>query len=177
MSLNLVNLDDDNVRELMLQEFEADVVQGKVYLSDRLQAQSHETYINLMMEAIKSGNSDSLASKIQSQKILKSIEIKRKPSGGTTTAKVPITAHITLAEGEFNRFYLRGLCLKAIAHGKMIEIYRAKQVSQPRRESIALIGKRLDPKKLLSDLRTNIGVDTALRLPPGPNSGLSGHIV
>src|SRR6266851_5569734 len=35
---------------------------------------------------------------------------------------------------------------------------------------------RTDPKALLTDLRSNPGVDTALGLPPGPNSGLSARL-
>ena len=62
---------------------------------------------------------------------------------------MPSNAHNTLAEGEFNRFYLRGLCLEAIQQGKMIEVYRAKAVNQPRAVSQALIGTQLDPNQLL----------------------------
>lgn len=54
-----------------------------------------------------------------------------------------------------------------------LEIYRAKLVSNPRAESQARIGSRIDPQALLDDLRTHPGVDTALKLPAGLNSGLS----
>ena len=177
MSFNLEDLDFSNIRELMLNEYEKDVAERKIYLSPRLREDSHQVYLNLMREAIQSGNADSFATRIRARNCLKLTEQRRKPSGGWTTAKVPRTAHITLAEGEFNRFYLRGLCLKAIEEGVEIEVYRAKLVSRPRPESIAMIGKKLDPKRLLLDLRTHIGVDTALGLPPGPNSGLSGRII
>ena len=40
-----------------------------------------------------------------------------------------------------------------------------------------LIGQELGAAKLLADLRKNVGVDTALGLPPGPNSGLTAKIV
>lgn len=52
-------------------------------------------------------------------------------------------------------------------------VYRAKEVANPRAESMALIGRSLPVTQLLDDLRVNIGTDTALGLPPGPNSGLS----
>jgi hypothetical protein len=52
-------------------------------------------------------------------------------------------------------------------------VYRAKEVANPRPESTALIGKSLPANRLLDDLRANVGTDTALGLPPGPNSGLS----
>lgn len=97
--------------------------------------------------------------------------------GEADEGKVPVTAPWTFAEGEFNRFYLRGLCLRAIDEGKSIEVYRAKAVVAPRPESTALIGARLNPHTLLADLRIHLAVDTALGLPAGPNSGLSGRLV
>lgn len=42
-----------------------------------------------------------------------------------------------------------------------------------RSASEAMIGSHIDPHALLEDLRTHQGIDTALGLPPGPNSGLS----
>jgi hypothetical protein len=101
-------------------------------------------------------------------------ETRRKPSGGHTIAKVPVTAPLTLAEGEFNRFFARGLCLRATEDGiAELEVYRARESAQPRAESLLLIGTRLNAAALLEDLRASAGVDTAMRLPPGPNSGLS----
>jgi hypothetical protein len=86
-------------------------------------------------------------------------------------------ANETLAEGEFNRFYLRGLCRVAIdGRTPSIAVYRAKPVAEPRPESQALIGTTFDANTLLADLRAHTGVDTALDLPPGPNSGLSGRL-
>jgi hypothetical protein len=53
------------------------------------------------------------------------------------------------------------------------EVYRGKDVQNPRPESQALIGRRLPAQSLLDDLRTAQGVEPALGLPPGPNSGLT----
>lgn len=105
---------------------------------------------------------------------MKSTEQRRKPKGGVTTARVPVTAAETLAEGEFNRFYARGLCRRALEDSiRELIVYRAKEVRNPRPESVAMIGRRVDPTALLGDLRTHPGVEPALGLPPGPNSGLS----
>jgi hypothetical protein len=52
-------------------------------------------------------------------------------------------------------------------------VYRAKAVMVPRADSQAMIGIMIDAKALLADLRIHQGVDTALGLPNGPNSGLS----
>jgi hypothetical protein len=105
---------------------------------------------------------------------MNAVEQKRTPSGGSTTAKVPVTAPDTLAEGEFNRFYIRGLCRHAIKEKiSDLIIYRAKAVSSPRSESQAKIGTSINAEALLRDLQKHQGVDTALGLPAGPNSGLS----
>jgi hypothetical protein len=81
-----------------------------------------------------------------------------------------------LAEGEFNRFYIRGVCLRAIEEGMYeVIVYRAKTVEHARAESEQKIGQRVAAEDVLRDLRAHPGVDTALGLPPGPNSGLSVH--
>jgi hypothetical protein len=99
---------------------------------------------------------------------------RRKPKGGFTIVKVPVTAPAMLAEGEFNRFYARGLCLKAIKNGiSDVVVYRGKQVQQPLPESEAMIGKKINAKALLDDLRKSQGVEPSLGIPPGPNSGIT----
>lgn len=88
-------------------------------------------------------------------------------------AQVPVTAPDTLSEGEFNRYYVRGVCRRAIADRvQKVEVYRARHSDNPRQESEALIGKEIDPTALLTDLRNSQGVEPALGIPPGPNSGL-----
>lgn len=173
MSLHLVNL-DERVRQHMLTEIEGDLSSGALYLSPRLSLRGRQDYANLLKQAVVGFNDAWLANALRANGCLNFEEQRRKPKGGYTTARVPVTAPDTLAEGEFNRFYVRGLCLRALEDGVMeLIIYRAKEVMTPRRESEAMIGARMDVRALLLDVRTHPGVDTALRLPPGPNSGLS----
>lgn len=87
-----------------------------------------------------------------------------------------VNAHEVLAEGEFNRFYMRALCLHASQTEQGVVVFRAKSVARPRPESEQMIGRRMDPARLLTDLRTH-PTDTALGLPPGPNSGLSLNLI
>ena len=83
-------------------------------------------------------------------------------------------AHQMLAEGEFNRFYIRALCVRASEDNNVeVIVYRAKAVENARSASQQMIGQRMSAEALLHDLRSSPGVDTALGLPPGPNSGLS----
>src|SRR3970282_1625824 len=71
---------------------------------------------------------------------------------------------------------LRGSCLRAQQDGfDQLEIYRAKQVYSPRAMSEMRVGTTADPSRFLRDLRTHIGVETALGL-PAPNSGLSARL-
>jgi hypothetical protein len=175
MGLNYLNL-DDITRKLMINELEIDVEKNNVYLSNRLSATGRARYILTLKDSFESSNDSSLAAQIR-QGYLNPTE-QRKTKNGYTTAKVPITAADTLAEGEFNRYYIRGLCRRIIENetGKLV-VYRAKSVNNPRPESEMMIGKTIDPRTLLADLRTHTGVDTVLGLPAGPNSGLSLKII
>lgn len=168
---NLVNLND--VRSEMISEITADIDAGKLYFSDRLNAYGREQYPTKLLEAAKSLDMNGFISFLGMQ-FFNSYYQKRKPKGGYTQAKMPVTANATLCEGEFNRFYIRAVCLKAIALGReTVTVYRARPSDNPRPESIAIENKQFDANKILNDLRVNIGVDTVLGLPPGPNSGMS----
>lgn len=173
MSWGYRNL-DFQTRKFMLEELAHDIAQKTLYISSRLTEIGKTMWPELLVEAFTTQDGKWLASEIVSRNLMNSHETRNKKSGGTTTVAVPITAPTTLSEGEFNRFYMRGLCLRAIADSKAyVEVYRARYSENPRVESEELVGKKLVPDELLNDLRKSIGVDTALGLPPGPNSGLS----
>lgn len=173
MPLKLVDLVPET-RTHMLEEIERDIGDGELYLSQRLDDEGRNKYPDLLKESVTSHDDEWLSSQIRQNGLLKATEQKKGRGGvGMTTARVPVTAAETLAQGEFNRFYIRGLCVRAIAEGKKLEVYRARLSSNPRPESEAMIGTIVAPEKLLYDLRINIGVDTVLGLPAGPNSGLS----
>ncbi|WP_081613348.1 hypothetical protein [Xanthomonas sp. SHU 199] len=173
MALNYENL-DSRTRENMSSEIAHDVASGVLYISSRLTAEGAKAWPALLAQAADSHDDSWLAAQLQARGYLRSHEERRTPKGGVTVAKVPVTANTTLAEGEFNRFYARGLCQRAIADGqRSVVAYRARHSENPRPESEAIIGKHLEPDALLQDLRTSSGVEPALGLPPGPNSGLS----
>jgi len=168
--LRLENL-DEKTRKLMLEELELDIKNNTLYISPRLKESCKERYIELFREAIKNGNDMTFAKSLRESGCLKSREHR-----GTRLVRVPRNAAETLAEGEFNRFYIRALCRRVIAEGRgYLEVYRAKQVSNPRPESQRKIGQKVDPHKLLEDLREH-KEDTVLGIPGGPNSGLSVRI-
>lgn len=172
MALNLVNL-DNRTREFMREEVEHDTYAGTLYYGHYLSSTGREDYRDLLVEAISTGNDDTLAAELgRAERLLQ--HTTRNTTRGVINARVPVNAPQMLAEGEFNRFYGRGLSRRALEDGvPALEVYRAKQVDAPRPQSEALIGTTLDPQALLEDLRTHPGVDPALGLPAGPNSGLS----
>lgn len=171
MKFNFENLDNET-RELMISEIKSDISTGQLYFSKRFNETGHKLYPQLLLEAVESGNEENLAITLKENNCFAATEA-RNGKNGVTYAKIPETANQTLAESEFNRFYIRGLALRATGSGQALTIYRARHSDKPRTESEIIIGKQVSAEKLLSDLRTNIGVDTALGLPPGPNSGLS----
>lgn len=168
MALNLENL-DEATRPFMLQEFEADVAAGRLYPSRHFSGQGSDRYPTLMREALERGTDETLGAALSAPGLFNSHYTKKTPKGGTTQAAVPHNVATTFAEGEFNRFYIRGLCLRAA--GGTVEVYRARPSKQARPESEALIGQVLDAGELLEDLRTHIG--EAPTLLPYVNSGLS----
>lgn len=171
MKFNFENL-DDQTRELMISEIKSDISNKQLYFSKRFNENGHELYPQLLLEAVSSGDEESLAIALKQNHCFADKEA-RNGKNGITYVKIPETANQTLAESEFNRFYIRGLALRAINSGQNLTIYRARHSDNPRPESEIMIGKQISAEKLLNDLRDSIGVDTALGLPAGPNSGLS----
>jgi hypothetical protein len=171
MSFDFQNLNEET-RKKMLEEVKYDISNNNLYYSKRFSQKGINDYPDLLIKHVQNGNEISLAHELNQNG-------RFNPTEQTVKGikKVPVNAHETLAEGEFNRFYVRALCLNAIESGKKLEVYRAKEVSHSRSDSQNKIGELVTPEQLLSDLRTNIGVDTALGLPSGPNSGLTVKLV
>ena len=175
MGLDYLNL-DEITRASMADQVQRDIADGSLYVSARLNPLGIREWPDLLLSAVETGNDDSLAAEVVSRDLLKSHEESQR-NGKPYTKKVPSTAAVTLAEGEFNRFYLRGIAARAVDEGREVEIYRGRESASPRSESQDLVGKRLAGADLLNDLRSDVRVDGALNLPPGPNSGLTGKLV
>jgi hypothetical protein len=173
MGLNYENL-DETTRKYMIKEIERDIASGNLYLSKYFNSFGNQLWKDLLVAACEKFSDDWLSGQLRIRGCMASTHARRLPKGGFTTAKVPVTAPETLAEGEFNRFYARGLCSRAIEENILqVEVYRGKFVENPRPESELKIGAKIDTKKLLDDLRSAQGVEPCLGIPPGPNSGLT----
>ncbi len=135
---------DERTRTLMLDEIDRDSAGGSLYLSDNLTTEGKTEYPDLLRAAAREGNDETLAGEIRGR--LKPFEKPRQlKSGGFSKApKMRSNAHEMLAEGEFNRFYIRALCRRAIEDCKPhLIVYRANAVEKPRSTSEAMIGRAL----------------------------------
>ena len=166
---------NDETRRFMVEEIEMDASGEKLYLSPWLSQTGQGDWSEILIEAAQTGTDDTLANSIRQRGRLNRTAQRRRPKGvGYTTYAIPLTAPSTIAEGEFNRFYVRGLCRRAMEQDiPKLEVYRAKPVGQPRPDSEYKIGLLMDPSVVLIDARQSIGVETALGMPAGPNSGLT----
>lgn len=161
--LNLV----ESVREKMISEVDLDIANENLYISNRLNELGKENYPSLLKDSIKKGTEVSLEFLLLDNKYLLMTELYNGKS-----RKVPSNAAKLISQSEFNRFYIRAVCLEAIEKDiKEIEVFRARPSSSSRPESEAMIGKKLSPKELLDDLRDSIGKEP--KILPHINSGLS----
>jgi hypothetical protein len=166
---------DEMTRDYMLQESQL----GGHYMSPRLTEEGQAAWQSLLEEAMQNGNDDWLARAILHRGFIRLREQYTR-DGITRWRNVNREqAAQQLAEGEFNRYYLRGLCLRAQAEGQdTLSVYRGKEVHQPRPESEQKIGTRIAVDMLLQHLRTNdfVTIEAALGIPGGPNSGLTAKL-
>jgi hypothetical protein len=171
MGLALHNL-DQKTRSLMIEEIEADIKGRGLYVSNYLNDRGANRWSDLLIDSARSGTDDTLAAELAVEQCFKDKVERKKPKGGFTMAAVPHTANQTLAESQFNMYYMRALARRAGDEGLSLIVYRAKAVEHPRPESEAMIGNKLDPKEVLNVLRETKGVEPSINIPL-PNSGLS----
>jgi hypothetical protein len=165
---------DERTRRLMLEEVDYDLAAGTLYVSPRLSNTGVVNYVTLLKQAVRAHDDSWLAEQLSRGKRLRATEYRRKRTGGFSIVRVPVTAARIIAEEEINRFYVRAVCRLALEDGVgRVVVYRAREARQPRPESEEMIGKSLDARQLLDDLRRHAGTDPVLRMPPGPGSGLS----
>jgi hypothetical protein len=108
MGLAYANL-DQTTRQYMLEEIAYDVGNADVYEGRRLTDRGRAQWLPILNQACSLHDDDWLAAQQKIQGLIKTMEI-RHVRGKVIEATVPITAAETLAEGEFNRFYIRGVC-------------------------------------------------------------------
>jgi hypothetical protein len=168
---NFENL-DETTRAAMLEAIEEAERSNNVYYSARFNEAGNKQWLPLLRQAAREHNEHWLAYQLEANALMKDFEGAHKPTGGYTIKHVPHTAAETMAEGQFNRFYILGLCKRARAEGfSDLVVYRARESADPRLESETLIGARLSVDEIESQLKeTRASFKSQL---VKPNSGIS----
>ncbi len=163
-------------RTAMLEAIDEAEDTNNIYYSTRFTESGKSQWLPLLKQAAQDHNEHWLAYQLEAHSSMKDFEGAHKPSGGYTTKHVPHTAAITMAEGQFNRFYILGLCKRARAEGlSHLEVYRAQERSASRSISQSLIGTQLSIAEIesqLKDTRASFKSDLVK-----PNSGISMKLV
>ena len=175
MPLSYDNL-DPATRRHAIAELDGDLAAGTFHATERLRPSAVVEYQRLLREAIR--YYDDLWLEERAGDLLVDFEHRSTRTGAQTTARVPEMAPRMLAEGDFNRYYMRGVALRAIEeHRQVVEVYRARLSLEPRPESAELEGHRLDAHEVLSYLRGQRVEDPTVAGLGRPNSGLSIRLV
>ena len=165
---NFENL-DATTRQYMLIEVDQAIKTSQLHFSRRFNEQGVARYPQLLCAAVTTGNEETLADALQQQHCFDTHE-----KQGAVTRKVPENAATTFAEGEFNAFYMRGVCHRAIREGCLVEVYRAKATDVPRKTSQLIEGQKHDPNRVLLLFKNSPdGSQRGAGMPAGSNSGLS----
>ncbi len=164
---------NERIRQLMLEEVDADSKSNCLYYSSKLSAQGRVDYLPLLRDTVLSGDETTFATALNEAGRLNSRQEPRFSNGTFSVPRMSSNAAEVLAEGEFNRFYIRAVCLRAIElNQETVIIYRASLANEPRWESEQLIGRQISASALLKDLRQIIGRTRTFKIPE-PGSGLS----
>ena len=144
---------DEKTRAYMLEESRL----GGHYQSPRLTEAALAQWVPLLEEAIKAHNDNWLCAELLRRGSFKHQETYTTKSGAVAVRRINAEHSAQmLAEGEFNRYYLRGLCRRAADQNiPDLIVYRGKEVANPRPESVAKIGTKVGILGLLNTLRRN----------------------
>jgi hypothetical protein len=174
MPLHYENL-DPITRRFALEELQRDIDNETFHASDRLRPEAVGEYKRLLNEAIRYYDDRWLEERAEDLVVEHE---SRRTRSGVIEARVPSMAVRMLTEGDFNRYYMRGVCLRAIDEERgVVEVYRARLSLEARPESAELEGRRVSPGEVLSWLRGEPSEDAGASRLGRVNSGLSVRLV
>jgi hypothetical protein len=167
---------DPTTRRFAIAELDSDMSTGAYHTSERIRPTAITEYHRYLHEALRYYDDRWLEE--HASDLMVELETRRTPGGGMTAVKLPQMAARMLAEGDFNRYYMRGVALRASEEGKqVVEVYRARLSLEPRRESADLEGRRLPAEEVLKYLRGEQTDDPGVTALGRPNSGLSVRLI
>lgn len=152
MGLNYTNL-NETTRRFMLIELD----RGGHFISPRLTESGRTRWTGVLKDAIQYHTDVWLERELVRRNFMLGTETLKSPMGGKTLTRAinKEQAAKTLAEGEFNRYYLRGLCLAAQSRGyAQIVVCAGKMIPHASPDLQKAIGKALHIEALLENLRS-----------------------
>ena len=169
---------DADTRRHMLAELDRDISEGSLFESARLSPWGRERWAELLRKALAEHDDAWLADQLRQPGWLNTVEAVSYDGGRRRYWRpMPEEAPRHLAELEFNRFFMRGVCARALETGKsLVLVYRAR-TTRPRAEVAAKLGTALDARKLLDDLRLRVTLEEVLKTPGAFTAGLSVRLV
>ncbi|PZQ47234.1 MAG: hypothetical protein DI551_03650 [Micavibrio aeruginosavorus] len=162
MGLNYTQL-NESVRRFMLLEFD----QGGHYISPRLNEAGRARWLPLLRDALQYHTDLWLERELIRRNCFLAAEMFKSPMGGKTITRAinKEQSAKALAEGEFNRFYLRGLCLAAKARDySHVIVTQGKVLPGITNLAQKSVGSALSVEPLLESLRNNSYKRTDLAL-------------
>ena len=175
MPLMYENL-DPTTRRFALEELDWDEEHHRAHVPDRVRPEAQKEYLARLRDALRYYDDQWLEDHVD--ELLVDFETRKTRSGGQATARIPTGAARMIAEGDFNRYYMRGVAARAAADGRqVVEVYRARLSLEPRTASSELEGTRITATDLLNELRGLSGEAPTISRLGKPNSGLSVRMV
>ncbi|MEV5003660.1 hypothetical protein [Nocardioides sp. LML1-1-1.1] len=150
---------DRSTRAHMMDELELDIARyAHPYEGVSLTPAGVIAYVGLLRAAIEHGSEMDLIASL---------------SDGSRVTDTPVDAARRLGSTEFNRYYMRAICLRAQAHGTNTVVgHRLRDSNVSRKTSDRLEGMPLSAPKVIENLRARLGQDSETGL-GRPNSGMS----
>jgi hypothetical protein len=169
MSLHLKQL-DRRTRALMLEEIDEAETVGSLHMSELLSVHGKINYATLFKHAVKNGNDETFAQALVARESFKGHEIRVVEDKTLWIEINPHVAASNLAEAEFNRYYVRAICKRALQDGiSTVTLYDANEKNGSSAEFETLMNKAIDAAALLRDLKGGAALHSNLK----PNQSLS----
>ncbi len=150
---NFENLNDET-REHIVEALREAETSGNLYYGPHLKESARERFAALLKEAAEGHDGHWLGEQLNRQELMNKTEKHRTKAGKEVIQKMPAEAAENLAEGQFNRFYMLGLCEWAEFNGVThLQVYRAKKLESPRPEAEYMVGKLIPVDDIESQLK------------------------
>lgn len=147
MSFNFESL-DDSTRAKMLVELDTDLAKNCMYQSAIMREDSRDAYLGDLRRSFLAGDISTLEAAL-----LSADPFRGRNASGAVVNKA--AAASTLSGTQFNHYYVRAMCVRALEEGRKLEYYRAKDSAIRRPKTEEKLGKQVDVEDTLQALREN----------------------